>query len=146
MMNVDHMDQNELIEETDRCLTSLRDITETIRETLDSDDYDACLVTLIQRQEYVRQLVLLGTHPLLTDKGSEGRKTTVWPEQDPRIQSIKEHLKYITGVDKTYEAHLHSIKHTLEKRMKDMSRARRFIKDYRMAHPSESRFVDIRES
>lgn len=146
MDDINNMDQNNLIEETYHCMTSLSSITESIQDTLSTEDYETCVVKLIQRQEYIRKLVLLGTHPLLSAQETENQGVSFWSGKDTRIQTIKEHLHHITKLDKAYEEHLHSIKQALAQRMQEMTKARRFIKDYHRAHPSASRFVDLIES
>lgn len=146
MDDIHNMDQNNLIEEAYHCVTSLRSITETIQDTLNTEDYGTCVVKLIQRQEYIRKLVLLGTHPLLSAQETENQGVSIWLDEDTRIQTIKEDLHHIRGLDRVYEEQLHSIKQTLVQRMQEMTNARRFIKNYRRAHPSASRFVDLIES
>ena len=146
MNDINSLDQNNLIDETYHCVTSLLTITEAIQDTLNQEEYETCVVKLIQRQEYIRKLVLLGTHPLLSAQEPENQGVSFWSDKDTRIQSIKTHMIKITKLDKTYERQLHSIKDVLAQRMQEMTKARRFIKDYRKAHPSASRFVDLIES
>jgi hypothetical protein len=127
----------EMLDRAFRYLTAIRSITDSIQETLDGEDFALCVVRLLQRQDYVRQLALLG-HRLAQEGPGDAEGAS-----DPGVREIRALVDHIILLDRTYEQQLLSIRQSFVQRMQDMANTRRILRQYHRQQFPESRLVDV---